>query len=111
MAKWFGTIGFAETVETSPGVWEEQIVTRQYYGDLVRNTRRLQSSDKVNDDVNIANEISIVADPYANENFHAMRYAEFMNSRWKINTVEVQFPRLILELGGVYNGDEIADQA
>lgn len=110
MAKWFGTIGFAETVETSPGVWEEQIVTRQYYGDLVRNTRRLQSSDKVNDDVNIANEISIVADPYANENFHAMRYAEFMNSRWKINTVEVQFPRLILELGGVYNGDEIADQ-
>lgn len=111
MAKWFGTIGFAETVETSPGVWEEQIVTRQYYGDLVRNTRRLQSSDKVNDDVNIANEISIVADPYANENFHAMRYAEFMNSRWKINTVEVQFPRLVLELGGVYNGDEIADQA
>lgn len=110
MAKWFGTIGFAETVETSPGVWEEQIVTRQYYGDLVRNTRRLQSSDKVNDDVNIANEISIVADPYANENFHAMRYAEFMNSRWKINTVEVQFPRLVLELGGVYNGDEIADQ-
>ena len=111
MAKWFGTIGFAETVETSPGVWEEQIATRQYYGDLVRNTRRLQSSYKVNDDVNIANEISIVADPYANENFHAMRYAEFMNSRWKINTVEVQFPRLILELGGVYNGDEIADQA
>lgn len=111
MAKWFGTIGFAETVETSPGVWEEQIVTRQYYGDLVRNTRRLQSSDKVNDDVNIANEISIVADPYANENFHAMRYAEFMNSRWKINTVEVQFPRLVLELGGVYNGDEIEDQA
>lgn len=111
MAKWFGTIGFVETVETSPGVWEEQIVTRQYYGDLVRNTRRLQSSDKVNDDVNIANEISIVADPYANENFHAMRYAEFMNSRWKINTVEVQFPRLVLELGGVYNGDEIADQA
>lgn len=111
MAKWFGTIGFAETVETSPGVWEEQIVTRQYYGDLVRNTRRLQSSDKVNNDVNIANEISIVADPYANENFHAMRYAEFMNSRWKINTVEVQFPRLILDLGGVYNGDEIADQA
>lgn len=111
MAKWFGTIGFAETVETSPGVWEEQIVTRQYYGDLVRNTRRLQSSDKVNDDVNIANEISIVADPYANEKFHAMRYAEFMNSRWKVNTVEVQFPRLILELGGVYNGDEIEDQA
>lgn len=106
MAKWFGKIGFAEVVETKPSVWEEKITERQYYGDLIRNTRRLQSSDKVNDDVNIANEISIVADPYANENIHAMRYAEFMGTKWKINTVEVSYPRLILELGGVYNGSE-----
>lgn len=104
MAKWFGVIGFAETVETTPGVWDEVIVARNYYGDVIRNTRRLQSSDKVNDDVNISNEISIVADPYANENFHSMRYVEFMNSRWKVNTVEVMYPRLVLELGGLYNG-------
>ena len=104
MAKWFGVIGFAETVETTPGVWDEVIVPREYYGDVNRNTRRLQSSDKVNDDVNISNEISIVADPYANENFHSMRYVEFMNSRWKVNTVEVMYPRLVLELGGLYNG-------
>lgn len=103
MAKWFGKIGFAVTKETKPGVWTEEIVDREYCGDLIRNTRRLQSSDQVNDDINIANEISIVADPYANENFHAMRYVEFMNSKWKINTVEVMHPRLILELGGVWN--------
>lgn len=106
MAKWFGTIGYAETVETRPGVWEESITTRQYYGDLIRNTRRLQSSsDQLNDNVTITNELSIVADPYANENFHSMRYAEFMGTRWKVETVEVQSPRLILSLGGVYNGD------
>lgn len=104
MAKWFGKIGFATTVETAPGVWNEEIVSRDYYGDLIRNTRRLQSSsDKLNDDVNISNEISILADPYANENFHAMRYAEFMNAKWKISSVEVQYPRLILSLGGLYN--------
>ena len=104
MAKWFGKIGFATTVETTPGVWEEQIVPREYYGDVVRNTRRLQSSsEKLNDDINISNQLSIVADPYANENFHAIRYAEFMGAKWKISSVEVQYPRLILELGGVYN--------
>ena len=90
--------------ETRPGVWEEIITERNYYGDLVRNIRRLQSSSQVNDDLNIANEISIVADPYANKNFHAMRYVEFMGTRWKINNVDVQYPRLILSIGGVYNG-------
>lgn len=104
MAKWFGKIGYGETVETKPGVWTEQITKRQYYGDLIRNSRRLQTvADKVNDDVNISNQLSIVSDPYANENFHAMRYAEFMGSKWKITDVEVQYPRLILTLGGVYN--------
>ena len=104
MAKFFGSIGFAESVETSPGVWDEAITERNYYGDLSRNVRRLQSGDKVNDDVNVSNEISIVADPFANQNFHSMRYVEFMGTKWKINNVEVQYPRLILTIGGLYNG-------
>lgn len=104
MAKFYGKIGYASTVETKPGVYEEQIVERFYYGDLIRNTRRLQSVDQVNDDINISNEISIVADPYATNNFHTMRYAVFMGTKWKISNVEVSYPRLILTLGGVYNG-------
>ena len=104
MAKFYGKIGYANTVETKPGVYEEQIVERSYYGDLIRNTRRLQSADQVNDDINISNEISIVADPYATNNFHTMRYAVFMGTKWQISNVEVSYPRLILTLGGVYNG-------
>lgn len=104
MAKFFGIIGYAETVETVPGVWTEQITKREYYGDLTRNTRRLQTADKLNDDINITNELSIVADPYAMNNFHSMRYVEFMGTAWKITNVEVQYPRLILTLGGVWNG-------
>lgn len=104
MAKFYGVIGYAEMVETRPGVWTEQIVERNYYGDLIRNTRRLQSADKLNDDINVANEISIVADPYANENFYSMRYVEFMGAKWKISNVEVKHPRLILTIGGLYNG-------
>lgn len=105
MAKFYGVIGFVTTEETTPGVWTEQITERFYYGDLVRNTRRLQSSDTVNDSIDISNEIGIVADPFARENFHAMRYVKFMGAAWKVSSVEVQYPRLILTVGGLYNGE------
>ena len=104
MAKFYGTIGYVNTVETEPGMWEEQEIERQYSGELVKNTRRLESSGGVNDNINISNEVSIVADPYAYENFHAMRYIKFMGAKWKINNIEVRYPRLILTIGGVYNG-------
>lgn len=103
MAKFYGEIGYANIVETEPGVWEEKIIKRNYYGDIIRNTRSLQTSDNVNDNINISNEISIVADPYANENFHSMRYVYFMGAKWKITSVEVKYPRLILSIGGLYN--------
>lgn len=104
MAKFYGIIGYAESVEVEPGIWEDKMTERRYYGDLIRNTRRLQSSDKVNDDITTSNEISILADPFAYENFHSMRYVEFMGTKWKVVNVDVQYPRLILSLGGVYNG-------
>ena len=103
MAKFYGIIGYAEQVETVPGVYSEEITERPYYGNLIRNTRRYESASQLNDNLNIANEISIIADPFAYQNFHAMRYVEFMGAKWKITTVEVQYPRLILTIGGVYN--------
>ena len=106
MGKWFGRIGYAEQLETTPGVWEEKIVERNYYGDVVRNYRKLESSGEVNDDINVSMEISIVADPYAIQNFHAMRYIEYMGSLWKLSNVEVNYPRLILQIGGLYNGQQ-----
>ena len=104
MAKFYGKIGYAESKETTPGIWEEQIIEREYRGDLIRNTRRMQTAESLHDDINISNEISIVADPYANQNFHSMRYVEFMGAKWKISNVDVQYPRLILSIGGIYNG-------
>lgn len=105
MAKFFGPIGYAESKEIRPGVFQDVITERYYHGDITRNTRRLQSTDKVNDDIEISNEISIVADPFANGNFHAMRYVGFMGAKWKITSVEVAYPRLRLTIGGVWNGD------
>lgn len=104
MNKFYGKIGYAITKETTPGVWVEQIIERSYYGDVIRNIRRLQSSENLNDDINVSNEISIVADAFANQNFHSMRYVEYMGTKWKVSSIEVKYPRLILSMGGVYNG-------
>lgn len=104
--KYYGTIGYAVTEETRPGVWKETITERNYSGDFSKITRRLAASDDVNDDINVSNEISILADPYAKENFFAMRYATYMGVKWKITNVALQYPRLILTLGGLYNAEK-----
>lgn len=102
--RFYGKVGFMQTFETAPGVYEEQITERSYYGDVLRNSRRYSgSSEKVNDDLDINNEISIVADAYAYQNFHALRYVEWMGAKWKVSSVTVERPRLILSVGGVYN--------
>ena len=99
-----GVVGFAASVEQAPGVWEDVLEERKYYGDVLRNTRRLEEGQGVNDDLTVNNSISIVADPYASEHIFAMRYISWAGTLWKVTDVEVQSPRLILRLGGVYHG-------
>ena len=104
MAKWFGKIGFCVTEETEPGIWEEVVTERSYYGDLLSNFRKLQNSGGVNDNRDVSAELSVVADPYAEIHFNSIHYVEFGGVKWKVNSVEPQRPRLILSLGGEYNG-------
>jgi hypothetical protein len=109
--KFFGAIGFAISTEIRPGVWDDVIHEREYRGDVVRNTRRLEAGEKVNSDLAVDNSISIVADPYASEHFFAMRYISWAGTLWTVTTVEVQSPRLVLRLGGVYNGPLVTPDA
>jgi hypothetical protein len=106
VAKFHDKIGFVTTVETAPGVHREQPIERTYSGDVLQNSRRLQTTDSINDKIVISNRISIMSDRYARENFHAIRYAVFMGSRWKVEHAEYALPRIILNLGGVYNGEQ-----
>lgn len=102
--KWYGAIGFVETVETEPGVWSEEIVEHNYFGDVLRTYQGLQAADKLNDDITISNRISIISNPYTEEHLHSIRYVVFKGVRWKVSNIEDQPPRIILSLGGVYNG-------
>lgn len=104
MPRFYGRVGFGETLESSPGVHAEVITEHSYFGDVFRIMRRLAEGEHLNDDVSVSNQISIVADAYANEHFHAIRYVEWSGSLWTVSLVTVQAPRLVFELGDVYNG-------
>lgn len=106
MARWYGQIGFEETIEVEPGIWEPTTTRRNYYGDILGDNRRWdQKQDSTNDNLSINNHISIVADEFANKHLAAMKWVEFKGFKWKISSVEIIFPRIVLSIGGVYAED------
>ena len=104
MSKWYGKIGYAVTAETEPGIWEPSIIEKNYFGDMISDRRKRQNSGDGNDNISLANVISILADPFAYQNCSDIAYVEIMGTKWKVSDVEVQYPRLTLTIGGVYNG-------
>lgn len=103
--RYHGRVGYFETVETKPGLFEEKLTFREYYGDVLRNTRRDSSGSNVNVTITVSNQISIVADPYAREHFFQIRCIEWQGTLWTVTEVNVEYPRLILSLGDVYHED------
>lgn len=99
-----GKVGFGVSTEVRPGVFKDVITERSYFGDVKRASRQVETADKVNDDIRINNLVEIVADEFASEHMDAIRYVEWAGSKWKPTTVEPQPPRLLITLGGVYNG-------
>ena len=102
--KFYGVVAYAVTEEVVSGKWQEVIIEKQYRGDVTRVSRRLQTADKVNPDIRINNEIRILADAFAYQNFQNIRYVVWMGTKWSVESVTVERPRLILEIGGEYNG-------
>jgi len=106
MSRFFGPIGFvtSEEIPEGSGIWVDVATEKNYRGEISRNTKRWDTSQNLNDNLNISNTISIVADPYISNNLFAIRYVKWLGSYWKVTSAEVQTPRIILSLGGVYNG-------
>ena len=106
MPKYYGRVGYIETEELSPDVFDEVVTERMYSGDILRMSRSWQSGEHINDNLQVNVQISILSDPYAYQHFHALRYVEYMGTLWKITNAEPQYPRIILTIGGVYNGPQ-----
>ena len=105
MDKFYGIVGYVETEETPSGDWDDVVTEQEYYGDVLKHSRRIESSANRNDNINISNQISIVSDPYALQNFCHIKFVVWNGVPWKVTDVNVQYPRLLLTLGGVYNGE------
>lgn len=103
MARFHGIIGYSELEETSPGIWSEKIIERTYTGDMTKNFVNADSSPRINTNVKLSNTISIYSDPYANSNLFNIRYLKYFGGKWKVESVEIAWPRLILTLGDLYN--------
>ena len=103
MSRWYGKIGFSIQEETDPGLWNETITEKYYYGDITNRSRRWQNGTDLIDDITITNEITITTDPYIIENLTNIKYVEIMGVKWKISNITLSAPRLILSLGGIYN--------
>lgn len=104
MAKYSGMIGYSKSVETTPGIYEDVVEEHRHYGDVLQDSRRYEESDKVNGDLRVSNRISIIADKFARDNMYAMKYLTLFGQRWTISKVDVNSPRFIISLGGLYNG-------
>ena len=104
MAKFYGSIGFSITKEIRPGAWVEEIVQKDYVGDIIRNTRRMSDSQfTTNGNIVLSNQISIVSkDNFIAENFQNIVYVEWKGVKWTVNSVSIERPRILLNLGGVY---------
>jgi len=105
MGRFFGKVGYANTQETSPGVWKDVVTEREYYGSVIRASQSWQTGENINDNSILNNQISIIADPYSFQNLHTMKYVKWMGAVWKISKIDISHPRLILTIGGIYNGE------
>lgn len=103
MAKYYGLIGFAEpNSDERPGVTFEEIREYPYFGEVLRNARRVIGADKVNDDLTVSNQISLLLDPYLEKNYYNIRYLTYMGAKWKVTNIEMRYPRMIVDIGGLY---------
>ena len=107
MARFYGKIGFEiEQQETEPGIYEPaSMIEKPYFGTYVRNTRRWESSSEgINNDLKLNTQISILCDVYMTEHWPAIKYAQINGVNWKVDSIEIKRPRVLLMLGGEWNG-------
>lgn len=102
--RYYGKVGYVSTKNEGRGIWSDEVTEREYYGDVIRNTRRWENGSGINDSISVNNSISIVADPYAYDHFSSIRYVWWGDSKWKVTDITIDRPRILLTIGGVYNG-------
>ena len=100
--KWFGKIAFADQKDAGTGVWKSVITERDYYGDVLRNSKRDENSTVIISNITLSNQLSVVADPFILDSFTKIVYVEIFGKKWKVSSVDVNYPRLTINFGELY---------
>lgn len=106
--KFSGKVGFwLKDAETKPGVYKPVIVEKSYTGNVLKASRMFQVAEsQQNDNLKITNRISIISNLYMQRNWTSIKYVSWNGVKWKVISVDVSsYPRVILDLGGVYNAN------
>lgn len=109
MARFYGTVGFMQTVEddSRPGMYFEKITEYpKRYGDILTNKWNSSPGKSINDDFKVANRISVVCNKKMISEAQFARYIIWNNVKWEITSVDIEPPRLIFTLGGIYNAQQ-----
>lgn len=105
MARFHDRVGFLIPVDNEEtGISTHRAVERPYYGRVIEHTRRWESTDHLNDDLALSNQIAITANDYAFKHMSSIAYVKYMGGYWKVDSIRVKAPEIILTLGGVWNG-------
>lgn len=106
MSKYVGMIGFGMNRETEPGVWEDEVIERKYRGDILKNNQHFAVGGTTSGELRISNHFSILCDSFAFDHVSDIRYLEWRGNRWMVDSIEIEYPRLIMTIGGIYNGPQ-----
>lgn len=104
MAKFAGLVGYVTQEETVPGVWSPVDNPRMMKGDVIRQVSNYQDDGKVNGNITLNHRVSLIGDAYAFGNYYNIKWIELDGYKWEISSVEISRPRIIVSLGGLWNG-------
>lgn len=104
-------LGFSEkNKEVRPGVWKMQPEEVTHRAKLLTYNKDYDSGEEVNDDLKLRNRYEIVMKDKKLD-YQDMRYVIVKGTKWKVSALEFLEVRIIITLGGVYNGGQTSPVA
>ena len=90
------------TRETAEGVWLEEFVEIPTKGTIRNLYVRNDNGSSVNTNLRLTNEISILMDSKIQTYIQTLKYVVWKGSKWEVQSIGVNYPRLTINLGGLY---------
>lgn len=102
MSRFSGKLGFVITRETEEGVWLEDFVELPVKGTIRNLYVRNDNSSSANTNLRLTNEISVLMNSNIETYLETLKYVVWKGSKWEVQSIGANYPRLTINLGGPY---------